>query len=834
MSGLTSNCGCCQELTVQNSEFNNPGLSAILYRIGTHGSFKSSMLKKISKEISLENFTSREDDDPSIALIDSWSAVLDVLSFYQERIANEGFIRTATEKKSILELARAIGYELNPGVAASTYLVFNLETADQSPNPVKISKGTKAQTIPGQDEKPQIFETVEDIQAYKEWNSIKVQSSKLWEPEFGKDAIYLKGTSTNLKKGDALLIVDDERLEDNTSKNWNFRHIISVETIISPGQITNYTKVIVDQGLGSSEPYVTPTNKNPKVHAFRQRASLFGYNAPDWRAMPDSIKSGYSNKTPDDRFPPEWPDFNIAYSIPIPPILDLIYLDSLYNQIVKDSWIVIFTSEYALYKVSEVSEESKTNFTLSSKTTRLKLEGENLIEKFSNKLRQTVVYCQSEELEIADEPIIEAVGKVDWVILDKNYEGFFEGQAFIISGKQPGSGKQLNEVVFLKRSVPEGDFTKLIFSGVLKNQYQRDSVTIYANVAKATNGESKKEILGNGDASKAFQKFTLKQKPVTYVSASTPAGNQTTLEVRVNDILWEEVPSFYNLSKNKRAYITRLADDGTVTVQFGDGINGSRLPTGTENIKANYRVGIGLDGLVKPKQISQLMTRPLGVKDVINPLAPDGAADPQNLNEARKNAPLTVLTLDRIVSLQDYEDFSRAFAGIGNSKADIIWLGENQLVHLTIAGTNGNNIDSASDLYKNLLKGINNARHPDVLVVLNNYQLLQFNIDAKVFINKNYDTDKILGDVTSILTNTFSFNSRSFGQPVTLSEVIALMQSIEGVIFIDLEKLYFSDREPELNKLLTANIASLENNVIKPAELLLVNPVGINLIGIIQ
>ena len=43
------------------------------------------------------------------------ACVADVLTFYQERIANEGFLRTATERRSVLELARAIGYELKPG-----------------------------------------------------------------------------------------------------------------------------------------------------------------------------------------------------------------------------------------------------------------------------------------------------------------------------------------------------------------------------------------------------------------------------------------------------------------------------------------------------------------------------------------------------------------------------------------------------------------------------------------------------------------------------------------------------------------------------------------------
>ena len=55
--------------------------------------------------------------------------VADVLTFYQERLANESFLRTASERRSILELARLIGYELHPGVAASGFLAFTLDDA---------------------------------------------------------------------------------------------------------------------------------------------------------------------------------------------------------------------------------------------------------------------------------------------------------------------------------------------------------------------------------------------------------------------------------------------------------------------------------------------------------------------------------------------------------------------------------------------------------------------------------------------------------------------------------------------------------------------------------
>src|SRR5205823_2679706 len=109
---------------------------------------------------------------------------------------------------------------------------------------------------------------------------------------------------------------------------------------------------------------------------------------------------------------------------------------------------------------------------------------------------------------------------------------------------------------------------------------------------------------------------------------------------------------------------TRTDDEGKTTVIFGDGKTGARLPTGVENVKTKYRKGIGLPGLVKEHKLSQLMTRPLGVKGVTNPLAATGAQDREQLADARRNAPLTVLTLGRVLSLQDYEDFARAFSGI--------------------------------------------------------------------------------------------------------------------------------------------------------------------------
>src|SRR5262249_12600336 len=156
--------------------------------------------------------------------------------------------------------------------------------------------------------------------------------------------------------------------------------------------------------------------------------------------------------------------------------------------------------------------------------------------------------------------------------------------------------------------------------------------------------ETVQEVLGSGDASQANQSFTLKRPPLTYVSAPTPSGAQSTLTVRVDNLLWEEVPSLYGLGPKDEDYIVRLADDGTTTLTFGDGVTGMRLSTGPNNVMAMYRTGSGLDGNVDAGSLTLLQIRPLGIRSVTNPLAASGAADPQSLADARVHAPLAVLT----------------------------------------------------------------------------------------------------------------------------------------------------------------------------------------------
>ncbi len=834
MNGQLDSCHCCEGLTAQTPAAvkNRPGLSAIAYRVGTHSQFKKSMLAALSDitRPALQNLKTRDDDDFSIALLDAAATMADVLTFYQERIANESYMRTATERRSLLELARLIGYELRPGVAANTLLAFTMDDTPGAPLQTTVDIGTKVQSIPGPDEKPQTFETVEKITARVEWNAIKPQLTQTFVPKFGDTHVYLKGTATNLKPGDAILLVGPEREADSGSERWDFRRV----TKVLPDHDADRTRVEWAEPLGTTTPHVVLPSANPKVYALRVRASLFGFNAPHPKTLADDTLKHYGfdpTKTIGD-----W-NFSISNQI--------VDLDATYPGILAQSWLVLSRTNYQeLYRATTVVEASRAEFTLSGKTTRVGLDTNENLSLFQTAYRDTMVFAQSELLEIAESPFFDPGTKEllppvtgATIPLVKAPTGLTKGQWLAASGKDTATGKVIMELV----QISAVDGANLTVSPPLEKSYVRvtpkpeESFSLNANVARATNGETVSEILGSGDATQFYQQFTLKQPPLTYVSASTPSGAASTLELRVNDLLWEEAPTLFDRDPQEHIYVTRTGDDGKTTIEFGDGVSGARLPTGQDNVRANYRKGIGTGGLVRAGQLTSLLTRPLGIKSVVNPEDATGAQDRESLDNARTNAPLTVLTLDRTVSLLDYEDFSRAFAGIAKALATWTWDGQTKRVFITVAGPDGAEIKPNSDTYANLLAALQQSGDPFVSLRVKSYRAASFRFAGKVKVNPDYQTEAVLAAVEEALREQFSFDVRAFGEPVFLSEVIAAVQAVPGVVAVDVNKLYRTGAAATLQtRLLAALPETLANGSLVSAELLTLDSAPLDELGVMS
>ena len=153
----------------------------------------------------LRALKTRDQDDPSIAMLDAWAVLGDVLTFYQERIANEGYLRTATERQSVAALSALVGAELRPGVSASTYVAY---TVDPSTNSI-IAAGSKVQSVPGPGQLPQTFETSEDLAGMGLFSAMAPRLTRPQILSTDTSSIFLIGLSNNVGLNDPLLSASD-------------------------------------------------------------------------------------------------------------------------------------------------------------------------------------------------------------------------------------------------------------------------------------------------------------------------------------------------------------------------------------------------------------------------------------------------------------------------------------------------------------------------------------------------------------------------------------------------------------------------------------------------
>jgi hypothetical protein len=146
-----------------------------------------------------------------------------------------------------------------------------------------------------------------------------------------------------------------------------------------------------------------------------------------------------------------------------------------------------------------------------------------------------------------------------------------------------------------------------------------------------------------------------------------------------------------------------------------------------------------------------------------------------------------------------------------------------------VASADAGTVDKMSELYKNLWLGIEGTKDPVQQFRIDSFNSLSFNLSASVLVDSRYIREKIQAAVTDVLKKAFSFEQRSFGQAVTQSEVLAVIQGVEGVIAVDLNALYLKGDMPALNAYLRAGSARMDNGTQILAELLTVNPGGIEL-----
>lgn len=218
----------------------------------------------------------------------------------------------------------------------------------------------------------------------------------------------------------------------------------------------------------------------------------------------------------------------------------------------------------------------------------------------------------------------------------------------------------------LVNDIPHVTITELLeeFDGELVKP-----ITFLWGLTKVTRGETvHREVIGSGDAMQRWQSFRLAKSPLTYVADPfAPGGRRAEIEVFVNGLKWSLAQSFYKAGPKDEIYVIRHDADHQTFVQFGDGELGKRLPTGSKNVVATYRHGVG--GNVEANTITQLERPIKGVTSVNNPLPATGGEDPPTEAEAREKAIQSTRVLGRLVSVVDFEVEAARYGGVIRAKA---------------------------------------------------------------------------------------------------------------------------------------------------------------------
>jgi hypothetical protein len=304
-----------------------------------------------------------------------------------------------------------------------------------------------------------------------------------------------------------------------------------------------------------------------------------------------------------------------------------------------------------------------------------------------------------------------------------------------------------------------------------------------ANVVRGGHGEGKPvKVLGSGDAARRSQTFVLKEKDISFVADPTqPSGVAAAVQLIVAGQTWQQVASLRDSRATDPHYEVRLTEDGYLAFAFGDGQHGRRLPTGTNNVRVAFRVGTGLAGNVaRGSLVKAARPNPL-IASVSQPLAATGGNDREDVASLKTQAPRSVLTLERAVSLTDFSALAARQASVWQARAFALPTGggRHASVEVVVVPAGGGALgalaaDITSFLTTNTLPGI------DVRVTA--YEPKPFDLDLEIEVNTaQFDRDVVRKSVEGALLDAFSLRRRALGAHLFVSDLYSVVENVSGV-----------------------------------------------------
>lgn len=646
------------------------GLSTLPRQLAGFPEYRLAMLRDIPTHPALAQWRARQGQDLGLMLLEMWAYVLDGLSFYDERIANESYLRTALRPASLHQLVGLIGYRPRPALAATVRLAAIVD----GNQPVHFPPRTGFRSDAFEGEPPQVFETELLQTAYpalNEWSLAPVRATlpqtqnlllELNSARLALEQLVVLSWPNQLRVGRVTQTQILKALDGASYLQVELNPSPTLDPVVPLAAIALLTPTQTAALNLSRGPVTVPTSRVTTASATATLADAASPLVSSPRVIPGLTVRGLGTiTTTRTRLILDTVYTDFAEAAPI-----IVQRDQEFHaavvQAVNEYTVAVSEDENApTLPATAIEIEPELPATWSENLSRLQVH-------FQMTPAGTLTQVAKIQLDAADfkAPGIAIVGLRDplptgiptagpWLLQDANDNGRLAEGSITITSEGQGT-------VQLSADTPA--FQTLL----------RPPVKVFGNVITASRGESVvDEVLGSGDAARAFQAFQLRKSPLTYLNdPAAPDGRRSTLSVRVNGFLWTEVASFFGAGPQNEVYIVRQNDQQETTLTFGDGQTGARLPTGINNVTATYRFGAGS---AKPPAgaIAQLDKPVPGLRRVVSPVAAGGGKDSDQPDEIRTNAPNSALLLGRAISLPDFEALAREFGGVVNAQATWAW-----------------------------------------------------------------------------------------------------------------------------------------------------------------
>jgi hypothetical protein len=271
----------------------------------------------------------------------------------------------------------------------------------------------------------------------------------------------------------------------------------------------------------------------------------------------------------------------------------------------------------------------------------------------------------------------------------------------------------------------------------------------------------------------------------TFALLNTGVITGSDISVLVGSVTYTQVPFIVDYDGSSPVFSTYTDGAGITYIVFGDDVSG-KTPPNNSTIKASYRYSDtpGTAGNIAAESLTGINFSNV---EIINPLGFSGGTDPESTDSVRVNAPLALRTINRAVSLKDYNSLAVQIDGV--EKANAMSTAFTSVV-LFIAAAGGRTSTAA---FKQAIKDyFVDKIPPNTTLTVNDFTAVYPYVTVTVNVLPQYNANTVGGNVAAALYNLFELDNVTFNDLITQGDIYSACSSIDGVAYIvinDFEKL---------------------------------------------